>query len=135
MSDKLSKLLDIGFVNAGEWKLKDGTLAYELFQHENESNILYSFIAQNDVKYIGKTTQTLKARMNGYKNPGPSQSTNIKNNRNIKMLLVRGTPVMIYAFVNNEPPSIKGISINLAAGLEDNLVATIKPDWNEAGKY
>ena len=61
-----------------------GSLQFRLTQYINERNILYAFVAQGEVKYIGKSTQTLSGRMNGYKHPGPTQSTNINNNVRLK---------------------------------------------------
>jgi hypothetical protein len=126
-------LLDLGFEEIGEWIIEAGTLQFILRHYQNNSNILYAFIAQSEIKYIGKSTQTLLGRMNGYKNPGPTQSTNIKNNSRIKELLIKGTPVQILVLVQKEEMLYRGMPIILAAGLEDNLIARLRPPWNERG--
>src|SRR5271157_501420 len=95
-------LLDFGFEEAGEWFLEGGSLQLRLDRHGKEQNILYAFVAQGEVKYIGKSNQTLSGRMNGYKHPGPTQSTNINNNARIKDLLHSGIRVQILAFVQKE---------------------------------
>jgi len=123
-------LLDLGFEEVGEWLFEGGSLQFRLTQHSNERNILYAFVAQGEVKYIGKSNQTLNGRMNGYKHPGPTQSTNINNNARIKDLLHKGIPVQILAFVQKEEMFYHDVPINRAAGLEDNLIARIRPPWN-----
>ncbi len=84
--------------------------------------------------YIGKTVRTLKERMIGYKSPDPTQKTNIKNNKNISELLKQGIPVRIFVFVKIENLQYRGIPVDIASGIEDNLIAMIKPKWNEIGK-
>lgn len=134
MTSNLDILYHIGFEHIGEWKLENDLLSFEIIRHSNEHNILYAFVANSDIKYIGKSTQTFKARLNAYKNPGISQKTNIKNKKNILALLKQDIPVGILVFVNKEEIQYRGIPINIAAGLEDNLIARIKPQWNETGK-
>ena len=66
------------------------SLVFVLTLLEDKKNILYAFVSEGKIKYIGKSVQYLKARMNGYKNPGPTQNTNIKNNKKIKEILKNG---------------------------------------------
>lgn len=110
--------------------LDNELLRYELHQHRTARNILYAFIAQGEVLYIGKSVQTLAGRMNGYKMPGVTQRTNIANNARIKATLGTGVPVQIIVFVAPEQFTYRDLSINLAAGLEDNLIARLLPPWN-----
>jgi len=126
----MNRILEIGFRNVGRWELVDGNLIYKLTSLMNNKNILYAFISDDQIKYIGKTTQPLKKRMYGYKNPGPTQSTNIRNNANIKSLLSEGKQVDIFALPDNGLLHYGAFHLNLAAGLEDNLIAKIQPEWN-----
>ena len=61
----LNRLLNIGFRCVGHWKCLSDKLKCELLSHSNTSNILYAFISNGEVMYIGKTVQTLKQRMYG----------------------------------------------------------------------
>jgi hypothetical protein len=70
-----------------------------------------------------------------YKNFGPSQYTNIRNHASIKDCLDQGKTVRVYAFIQQVPMEYKGIPINLAAGLEDNLISILKPLWNMTGNH
>jgi hypothetical protein len=51
----MNRLLNIGFISVGHWTLKDNILKYNLVSHHTTKNILYSFISNGDIKYIGKT--------------------------------------------------------------------------------
>ena len=77
-------LVDIGFEKVGYWNIVNKAIDYQLSKFASSKGILYAFVANNRVLYIGKTVRTLNQRMYGYKNPGPTQKTNIKNNQNIE---------------------------------------------------
>jgi hypothetical protein len=79
-------LIDLGFELVGEWQLKFDQLSFQINRHQKEKNILYALVESKDILYIGKSTQTLYPRVNGYKNPGPTQSTNINNHSRIKKI-------------------------------------------------
>jgi len=126
----MNRLLDIGFHAVGHWELVDGELSFELLRHGSQRNILYAFVSDGDVKYVGKTVQPLTKRLYGYKNPGSSQSTNIKNNARIKELLRSGAAVDILALPDNGLLHYGQFHVNLAAGLEDSIIAVLQPEWN-----
>jgi hypothetical protein len=50
-------------------------------------------------------------------------------------LVAAGTSVEIHALPDNDNGLLYygGIHVNLAAGLEDSLIAALKPSWNKAG--
>ena len=126
----MNRLLEIGFQTAGHFYLVDGKLSVDLLRFGSRSNILYAFVSDGEVKYVGKTIQPLEKRLYGYKNPGVSQSTNIKNNANIKELLGTGSSVDILALPDNGLVHYGQFHLNLAAGLEDSIIAELQPEWN-----
>ena len=128
------RLLNIGFVPAGKWNLKYNNLNVELTGHQKSKNVLYSFVSDGVVKYIGKTTLELTKRMYGYQNPGPTQSTNIRISFKIKELLSSNNYVDILVLSENSFLKYGDFKINLAAGLEDRLIYEINPEWNFTGK-
>jgi hypothetical protein len=130
----MNKLLNIGFINVGHWTIINNTLKYHLTSNQVTKNVLYSFISNGIIKYIGKTTMQLTKRMYGYQNPGPSQTTNIRVNGKIKELLQSDQPVDIFILVDNGLLKYGDFKINLAAGLEDTLIYQINPEWNFSGK-
>jgi hypothetical protein len=130
----MNRLIHLGFINVGHWSLTKSNLKYQLSSHQTAKNVLYSFISNGVIKYIGKTTMELNKRMYGYQNPGPSQTTNIRVNEKIKGLLLSDQPVDIFILVDNGLLKYGDFKINLAAGLEDTLIYELSPEWNFSGK-
>jgi hypothetical protein len=130
----MNRLLNIGFISVGHWTLNNDAIKYNLTSHHTTTNVLYSFISNGDIKYIGKTKMQLSQRMYGYQNPGPSQTTNIRVNAAIKNLLDNDQPVDIFILTDNGLLRYGDFRINLAAGLEDTLIYEINPDWNLSGR-
>jgi hypothetical protein len=129
----MNRLLKIGFQKVGSWKIVNGNLINELTSSRDAKNILYAFVANQEIKYIGKTTMPLHKRMYGYQKPGPTQTTNIKNNKKIKDSLNLGENIDIFVLIDGNPQYHGKFKINLAAGLEDELIKELNPDWNEQG--
>lgn len=137
-------LLDLGFLDIGSWVL-DGSgsgIGYRLDGRNpkvdglllDEVNSLYAFVQDSHVVYIGKTARTLRERFQGYRRPGPSQSTNRRNNQNIRQALASGREVRILVF--NPPSKLRfgSFEISIAAGIEDSLIAAFAPPWNRPGR-
>lgn len=123
----------MGFRKAADWRLERRQLECLFHEHESAQNILYAFVCGRTVLYIGKTVRTLKQRMYGYRRPVPTQSTNLKGNRLIQEALAAGKVVEVYALPDHGLLYYGGFHVNLAAGLEDSLVASLKPAWNRMG--
>jgi hypothetical protein len=130
----MKRLTEIGFRKVGEWKILNGNISPNLTQLSNAENILYAFISNGEVLYVGKTTLPLRKRMYGYQKPGPTQNTNIKGNRLISELLTSGRKIEIYALPDEGRHKIGIFDLNLAAGLEDSIISILKPRWNQSGK-
>lgn len=130
----MNRLLKIGFISVGHWTTAKNSIKYNLTSHHTTSNVLYSFISNGDIKYVGKTKVQLSQRMYGYQNPGPSQTTNIRVNAQIKNLLDNDQPIDIFILADNGLLSYGNFRINLAAGLEDTLIYELNPEWNLSGK-
>lgn len=140
MAEALNRLLAIGFKPAGKWSLVNNVLRLTLEPAVmHEQNVLYAFVVDGKLTYIGKTTQSLIKRMQGYRSPASTAerggSTNIKNNRNIVSALSSGATVEIYA-LHALPSQAHGeFSVNLSAGLEDSLINALTPPWNGKGPH
>ena len=138
MAETLKRLLAIGFKPAGKWSLIKDVLRLTLEPAVmHEKNVLYAFAVDGELAYVGKTTQSLIKRMQGYRSPASTAerggSTNIKNNRNILNALSSGATVDIYA-LHALPSQVHGeFSVNLSAGLEDSLISALAPPWNGKG--
>ena len=130
IGQSLKRLKSLGFEQVGRWFWDGDDLNFEIKKHAKERDILYAFVVDGDVKYLGKSVQELYRRIYPYKNCGPTQRTNIRIREKLRTCLKNGSQVLIYAFVQKIPLMYQDISINLAAGLEDNLIAAIRPEWN-----
>ena len=131
----MNRLLNIGFISVGHWTFDNNNdIKYNLTSNHTLTNVLYCFISNGDIKYIGKTKIQLSQRMYGYQNPGLSQTTNIRVNAAIKDLLKNEQHVDIFILIDNGLLKYGDFKINLAAGLEDTLIYEINPEWNLSGR-
>jgi len=128
----LERLTKIGFVPAGTWSCEGDVLRVNFEAHSDAFNVLHALVIGEEVMYIGKSTRTLATRLDGYCKPSASQLTNVKNNRNLKEVLKGGKRVDVYALPDNGSLHYGGFHVNLAAGLEDSLIRTLRPKWNGA---
>lgn len=126
----MNRLLEIGFQPSGHWSLQSDELVFTLTLHSSQRNILYAFVCDGQVKYVGKTTQSLAKRMAGYKTPGNKPSTNFTNSQRIRDLLLGGGAVEILSLRDNGLMHYGQFHLNLAAALEDDIIRTISPEWN-----
>lgn len=126
----IKDLQEIGFVRAGSWNMSQDNIAADLTAFKNNASIVYSFVSNDSILYIGKTNQTLERRIYGYQNPGPTQRTNIRVNSLIHERLEAKEEIIIFILIDNCKLGYHGIPINLAAGIEDNLISQFKPKWN-----
>ena len=110
--------------------MKSNGLHFELLRHSTQTNILYAFVCDGEVKYVGKTIRTLSQRMYGYKKPGKTQTTNINNNQRILDTLLQDVAVEILALPDNGLLHYGQFHLNLAAALEDDIIRKMNPEWN-----
>jgi hypothetical protein len=135
MAEQLSRLLAVGFKPVGSWSLANNVLRLALEPSVmHEQDVLYAFAVDGALVYVGKTTQSLLKRMQGYRSPASNAerggSTNIKNNRYIREALQAGSTVEIYVLHALPNQSHGEFRVNLSAGLEDSLIKTLAPPWN-----
>ncbi|WP_018043888.1 GIY-YIG nuclease family protein [Methylobacterium sp. 88A] len=135
-------LILIGFADVGAWLPSGETIAFKLDGKKvtvndvlvDTSNALYAFVQSDAVQYIGKTTQSVRKRFSGYRNPGAGQRTNLRCNAKIKEVLSAGGEVRILVFTPIPDLRYGDYNINLAAGLEDSLIKVFDPPWNGRDK-
>ncbi len=128
----MNRLLEIGFEQVGKWLILNQKLALELSRMNAQRNVLYAFIQDGSVMYVGKTTGSLENRMAGYLRPHATQRTNIRNNRFLMELLLQDKSIDIYAWADTGIHRIGAFHLNYAAGLEDSIIRTVLPPWNGA---
>lgn len=139
-SKNRSSLEEIGFRELGTWQAYPDRLAYLLLDEGETTidlldapNALYAFCRGDEVLYVGKTTRSIRSRFKGYCRPSSTQRTNMRCNALIREALSQDETISILAFSPSDKHQYAGFPINLAAGLEDALIAHFEPPWNGAG--
>jgi len=125
----MERLREIGFTKVGRWFLIEDRIDY-LLTEAIGANILYAFISNETVLYVGKSTRPLGSRLNNYKYAHSSQLTNVRNNKYINEYLRKDIPVDIYALENKKNIKYGVFTLNIAAGLEDSIIKIVDPIWN-----
>jgi len=137
MENDADMLIELGFQLLSTWLHAGSNLTYTpasvppgLRPKLDARSALYAFVQNNEVKYIGKTARSIRKRFIGYCNPGSTQATNRRCFTHIKNGLAesRMTDILIFA-----PPAklqYGAYQIDLAAGLEESLIAALNPPWN-----
>lgn len=135
MAEDLNRLVEAGFIRAGEWVLVEDKLDLRLQGNwRSTEKVLYAFFVAGQLVYIGKSSSKLGTRMQRYKTPPRNHdsgaSTNIQNNRRIREALMAGHVVDIYAFASATNHQIGAFELDQAAGLEDSIIRHLQPAWN-----
>lgn len=130
----VDRLLELGFVEAGSWALSGGKPYITLNENSSVSPALYAFVEDEDVVYVGKSIKTLRHRMRQYEKPGPTQRTSKRIHASIAASVAAGRRMRVFVLKCEKAIDYRGVKINIAAGLEDPLIALFKPAWNKTGK-
>lgn len=138
----LHELQRLGFVYSGTCLLVNERLQIEIMANSEEKNVLYAYVQNEIIKYVGYTENSLSNRILGYKRPSTGQRTNLRINANILQILTNAGSVDVYCFANPEPMYYRGLQLDVAAGLELSLVKAaaqyhrenrLEPLWNIRG--
>ncbi|MGE0483531.1 MAG: hypothetical protein AB7Q81_05300 [Gammaproteobacteria bacterium] len=129
----LDRLLEIGFEVAGDWLLEDGEPVVELSRYASAANVLYAFASGDELLYVGRSGRSLRLRMDGYQQGGPSRSTRARNRERILAMLMVDQPIEVYALPDPGNLHYGSFRINLAAGLQHSLIESLQPPWNDSG--
>lgn len=130
----MKDLLEIGFQVVGNWQLSRTGLKLNIDAMADASPALYAFAIRDEVKYVGKTVQPLQRRMYGYLKGTGTQITNVRVRGNILDALEAGEAVHILAFAESGDQRVGKFKMNIAAALEDDIIAQVQPQWNGALK-
>jgi hypothetical protein len=128
-------LKSVGFRRVGSWHVGDTGLDFAIkAEVRNRRWSLYAFVCGSEVLYVGKSTGPFASRLYGYRRPAKSQPTNSRVHPLIIALVQTKKVLSIYHFERAGQLEFKGVALNLAAALEDPLIARICPKWNMNGR-
>ena len=126
---QISVLEFAGFQRVGCWENRDGRLHCGT-QIPDEKGV-YAFSVDGLVQYIGLASKSLKKRLNFYRTPGPSQSTNIRLNALI-LAGVQSGEISIHVATPLDG-DWNGLPVSTAEGLEAGLIDRFELPWNQRG--
>jgi hypothetical protein len=129
-SHLLTRLLNIGFRYVGEWHLVRKKLGYTLYSENDSRNLLFAFVSETEILYIGEISESFKRMLYGYQKTNAAQTPDCTLNRLLSELLQAGGIVEIYALPDHGLLQVGDSYIDLASILEENLIAVLKPKWN-----
>jgi hypothetical protein len=127
----IERLLEIGFERAGYWELIDDEPHIEVERYASAANVLYAFVTDRELLYIGRSGRSLQLRMSGYENGGPPRSMRERNRERIIAMLVIDHPIDLYVMPDPGNLHYGSFRVNLAAGLQYSLIEALSPPWNK----
>ncbi len=127
----VERLLEIGFERAGYWELIDDEPHVEVQRYANAANVLYAFVSDRELLYIGRSGRSLQLRMSGYQNGGPPRSMRERNRERIIAMLIIDHPIELYVMADPGNLHYGSFRVNLAAGLQYSLIEALAPPWNK----
>ena len=134
MTSNQKDLEEIGFEVVGHWQLQGDDPHYVLHRLGDAAPVLYAFAIDGAVMYVGKTVRTLDLRLYGYKKGSGTQRTNIRVRHEIRAALHQGREVDVLGFHDPKPWRLGRFRLNLPAALEDDIIRSLNPPWNNPRK-
>ncbi len=131
------EIRNLNFTIAGQFDLSDSRLSFSL--NKKYGSGVYVFVVNGTVSYVGVTDMNLHQRMNGYKNPGPSQITNQRLNPMLVGAVKEHGSVPIWFLPTHAVGSLTASMASVgfrkelradARTLERFLIAWFEPEWN-----
>ncbi len=105
-----------GFEEVGSWNLADEGIQCDLHVELDPKQALLAYAMGENVVYIGRAHRA--AGKAGYVG------------RSIRNALARDKQIKVFALLEWEPFDHCGLTVNVAAGVEDELVDRMQPPWN-----
>ena len=126
-------LEDFKFNLIGEYFLNDDgevDRSYNLDKLSDRNRLVYLFVLENKVKYVGSTKRGYKRPLKYYININKKNKFR-KVHSSLKEILDSGRKVQVYARVfEGVKIEFEGLSLNPFLAYEEALIDKFKPDWN-----
>jgi hypothetical protein len=126
----LTRLLHVGFRYVGEWYLANKKLGFTLLSENDSRNLVFAFVSENEILYIGGITMSFKRLLYGYRKPSATQCSCAILNTLISGHLQDGGIIEIYALADHGLLHVGTSCIDIVSVLEDSLILDLKPKWN-----
>lgn len=127
----ISQLEKLGWYKLGSYKKNTEEVKFEYLKYPENKNIkldlVYILSVENEVKYIGKTTQGYNRPTSYHKN---GVMTNVKNGVHLSLDNGKEVEVFIKIFGENDLLDWKGFNLNIVESIERALIGLCGPEWN-----
>ena len=128
------QLLAGGFIRAGAWHrhATSGSIEFRGDDLLPPSPGVYAYAIKGVVHYVGSAQRGLRGRLRRYEIT-KTMRTSVRVRKEILKFLIKGGEVEVFTIV---PPSetIRGLPVDMVAGLEEGLIKAWRPEWNRRGK-
>lgn len=129
-----AELARLGFEEVGAFERRGDDLSLRLPKFRDEIGC-YAFVVGDNARYVGVTNRSLSSRMNGYKNPGPTQQTNLRINpkirsaRTVRIFFLPESVIADFGLTLRRGNVERSIATDLSL-FERVLISLLRPDWN-----
>ncbi|PTE00573.1 hypothetical protein C7830_13640 [Pandoraea apista] len=103
-----------------------------LHESTEHRNVMYAFVEEDKVHYVGKTAMPLEGRLYLYRRACLTSSREARCHEQLVARLRQVPSIDIYVFTGEPQPLHGAFSINLIDGLMDSIVHALMPAWNSA---
>lgn len=117
--DNMEKLSSYGFEYLTEWELNGDRIKLRSMNWQDQAGWIYAFACEDQVRYLGITTNVLKMRMDSYRD-----QINDRVGTQIRDSLGTGMNVSIYGL--RKP----GLTKEQLEAEESKLIQHFGADWN-----
>lgn len=133
-----NELKRLGFQKVGEFFIINDELDFNLIGFQKDIGV-YLLLIDGIIKYVGVTQNELRRRIYGYKNPGPSQKTNLRIKKKLMEHLQRMKTTTIWFMPEKEIQELKVLLFRVESQkevlvdsklLERLMITMFKPEWN-----
>jgi hypothetical protein len=121
LPNRIENLRRVGFQNVGEWLMKEGAAVAEYQSSDDLSEALIAYVVGDSVMYISRSINV-------------KQGVTNRLARAIRSALSTQRSVHIYALTRWDAVEHQGIRVNVAAGLEEELIERMQPPWNRSSR-
>ncbi|MFN5890974.1 MAG: hypothetical protein ACK448_11315 [Bacteroidota bacterium] len=126
-SNALSELLEMGFVESGYYFLQNEKVNVTKI-NKDRASLVYAFIVNHTVYYVGKTVQGFIRPFGYHKN-----EVMIKVKYGIEQFVFNNCNVSIYTLLIKDEDFLlwKGLKLNIVEAVEQALITKFSPEWNK----
>jgi hypothetical protein len=114
LPNRIENLVKLGFAQVGEWRRTISGIECVYSVEVDLKRALLAYVVSDTVVFIGREA----GGGGGYVG------------RSIRNALARNKGILVFALTDWEPCTHKGMDVNVAAGIEDELVERMQPPWN-----